>query len=237
MSRTCLAEAALLALTLAVATSAHAKDEEPTPAESAADEAARDIVGENFDDWDPRSVKSFATQNLRLQGGAGWVTLRNPTDDILVEGIGVNGHLHLGDTFFEFLSYYVPVRATLLSFEQTTVGGTTVTSFNDRQALLVESGLGLELWLWPKLIVLSGEGVLNFLSLTTEPVRRAEPALAREAIGGAVRGRATVQFNSIGVYGEYTQQLMMQDLTNGSNWESSQIFVGLTYHLGDKFDF
>jgi hypothetical protein len=75
------------------------------------------------------------------------------------------------------------------------------------------------------------------LSLTTEPVRRAEPALAREAIGGAVRGRATVQFNGIGVYGEYTQQLMMQDLTNGSNWESSQIFVGLTYHLGDKFDF
>jgi predicted porin len=68
------------------------------------------------------------------------------------------------------------------------------------------------------------------------PVRRAEPALAREALGGAVRGRATIQFGGIGIYGEYTHQLVMQDLTNGSNWEGSQIFVGATYHIGEKFD-
>jgi hypothetical protein len=228
---------AAVALAFAVATSTHAKDAEKSPEEMAADDKARAIAGESHDDWDPRSVKPFATQNLRLQGGAGLVSLRNPTDEILVEGFGVNGHLHAGDTFFEFLSYYVPVRATLLSFEQTTIGGTTVTSFNDRQALLAESGLGLEVWLWPKTVVLSGEGVVNFLSLSTQPVRRAEPALAREAVGGAVRARATVQFAGIGLYGEYTHQLVMQDLTNGSNWESSQIFVGATYHMGDKFDF
>jgi hypothetical protein len=82
----------------------------------------------------------------------------------------------------------------------------------------------------------SGEGVVNFLSLTTSPVVRAEPALTREAVGGAARGRVTLQFNGIGLYGEYTQQLVMQDLTNSTNWEGSQIFVGLTYHVGDKFD-
>jgi hypothetical protein len=231
-----LAQAAVIALAFAHP-AARAEEEERKPAEVAADQAAYDIERESIPDWDPNSVKPFAVQNLRLQGGAGWVTLRNPTDDILVEGIGVNGHLHAGDTILGFLSYYVPVRATLLSFEQTSVGGTTVTSFNKREALLGESGFGVEVWLWPGVVVLSGEGVVNFLSLTTVPVRRAEPALAREAVGGAVRGRATVQFGGIGVYGEYTQQLVMQDLTNGSNWEGSQIFVGATYHIGDKFDF
>jgi len=235
MSRTCLALLALLALTVS---SSVAANEEAFPAdEQAADAAARDIAGERVPEWDPRSVKPFATQNLRLQGGIGWISLKNPTDDILIEGIGLNGHLHLGDTFFEVLSYYVPVRATLMAFDQTSVAGTVVTSFNEREGLFIESGLGLEVWPWPKTIALSAEGVLNFMSVTTVPVRRAEPALAREAVGAAVRGRATIQFGGIGVYGEYTHQLLMRDLTNGSNWENTQIFVGATYHIGEKFDF
>jgi hypothetical protein len=233
MSRTCLALLALLAITVS---SAAAAKEEPLSEEQAADKAAEDIAREDIPKWDPRSVKPFATQNLRLQGGVGWITLKNPTDDILVEGIGVNGHLHGGDTFLELFSYYVPVRATVMFFDQTSVAGTVVTSFNERQGLFLESGLGLEVWPWPNTIALSVEGVVNFMSLTTVPVRRAEPALAREALGGAVRGRATIQFGGIGVYGEYTHQLVMQDLTNGSNWENTQIFVGATYHIGEKFD-
>jgi hypothetical protein len=233
MSRTLLAFTALLALTAAPTLRAGG---EPTPDEQAADKAAEAIASEDIPKWDPRSVKPFATQNLRLQGGVGWITLTNPTDDILIEGIGVNGHLHGGDTFLELVSYYVPVRATVMFFDQTSVGGTVVTSFNERQALFLESGLGLEVWPWPNTIALSAEGVVNFMSLTTVPVRRAEPALAREALGGAVRGRATIQFGGIGIYGEYTHQLVMQDLTNGSNWEGSQIFVGATYHIGEKFD-
>jgi hypothetical protein len=205
--------------------------------EDAADTAADVIAKEEPPKWDPRSVQPWATQNLRIQGGGGLLSLRNPTDDITVDGFGANVHAHAGDTFFQFLSYYVPVRATLMLFEETTVGGTAVTRFNDKQGLLFESGLGLEVWPWPGVISVAGEGVVNFMSLTTSPVVRAEPALTREAVGGAVRGRVTIQFNGIGLYGEYTRQLVMQDLENGTNWEGQQIFAGLTYHIGEKFDF
>jgi hypothetical protein len=218
------------------ATSARAEErDDPTPAERQADEQARAAVQSDLPAWDPDSVVPWATQNLRLQGGAGLVSLRNPTDRITLNSIGVNGHLHLGDTFWEIFSYYVPVRGTLLSFDAVEVDGTTIDNFNAREGLLVESGLGLEVWLWPKFLVLSVEGVGNFLSLTTQPVRRAEPALAREAVGGAVRGRATVQFEGLGLYAEYTQQLTMVDLTNNTTWEGNQIFVGVTYHAGGKF--
>lgn len=229
-----LALAAITALTFASTTRAK---EEAATAEEAADKAAEAITREDVPKWDPRSVKPLATQNLRLQGGVGWIALRNPTDEIVVEGIGAHAHVHAGDTFFELVSYYVPLRATVMFFDQTTVAGTTTTSFNDKQALFIESGFGLEVWPWPNTIALSAEGVVHYFGLTTTPVVRAEPALNREAVGGAVRGRATIQFNGIGVYGEYTHQLLLQDLTNGSNWEGSQIFVGLTYHLGEKFDF
>jgi hypothetical protein len=226
-----LALAALLASTCASSTRADTQDPE-----DAADAAADAIAREKPPAWDPSSVQPFATQNLRAQAGGGLVSLRNVTDGIIVDGYGANVHAHAGDTFFQFLSYYVPVRATMLFFEETTVGDTTVTRFNDKQGLLFESGLGVEVWPWPGVIAVSGEGVVNFLSLTTSPVVRAEPALTREAVGGAARGRVTLQFNGIGLYGEYTQQLVMQDLTNSTNWEGSQIFVGLTYHVGDKFD-
>lgn len=230
------ARVALLAMTAPLGASATARADD-TPEERAVDAAVEKIADEDPPKWDPRSVKPLATQNLRLQGGVGWISLRNPTDDILVEGIGANAHLHAGDTFFELVSYYVPLRATVMFFDQTTVGGVTTTSFNDKQALFVESGLGLEVWPWPGVIAISGEGVVHYFGLTTTPVVRAEPALNREAVGGAVRGRLTVQFNGIGVYGEYTHLLVLQDLTTGSNWEGSQIFVGLTYHIGEKFDF
>ena len=206
-----------------------------TPAEVSADKAVDAIVDQNPPDWDPSTVKPWATQNLRLQGGVGWISMYNPSDDITVEGFGVNGHLHVGDTFWELFSYYVPIRATLLAFDQVDVAGTTVTSFNDKQALFVESGLGLELWPWPNHIAVSVEGVANYFGLSAVPVRRAEPTLNREAVGAAARGRLTVQFGGLGVYGEYTQQLLLLDLTNGTNWDGSQIFVGLTYHLGNKF--
>jgi hypothetical protein len=208
-----------------------------TPADVAADEAASALEKESPPPWDPNTVKPWATQNLRLQGGVGWISMHNPTDDITVEGIGINGHVHAGDTFWELLSYYVPVRATLLAFDELDVAGTTVTSFNDKQALFVESGLGLEVWPWPNHIAISVEGVANYFGLAAVPVRRAEPTLNREAVGAAARGRLTIQFEGVGVYGEYTQQLLLQDLTNGTNWDGSQIFVGLTYHMGNKFQF
>jgi hypothetical protein len=136
MSRTCLILLALLACT--VSETAQAKDE-PTSDEAAVDEADDDIAREDVPKWEPRSVKPFATQNLRLQGGVGWTTLKNPTDDILVEGIGVNGHIHGGDTFLDLFSYDVPVRAPVMFIDQTSVGDTVVSSFNERQGLFLES--------------------------------------------------------------------------------------------------
>lgn len=213
------------------------KQADPGESDASLDEQVRKLANESPPDFDASSIKPWATQNLRLNGGIGYVSVANSgAEQVGVDAFGLQLHGHAGDTFVGFFSYYVPLRLTLLSFNAVRANGATVTNFNKKQGYFVESGLGVEIWPWPEVIALSVEGVGNFMTLLAAPVQRADYNLASEALGAAGRARLTLQVSGMGVFAEYQQQLLMQDLANGSGWRGFQAFVGLTYHLGGKFD-
>lgn len=225
----------VLAAALLLSTGAAAKDQSPTePDERDKRDSIEAIIKEPVPEFDKSSARPWVIPNIRLTGAGGVFQLQNNAD-VSLSGAHLGASAEIGDTYFGFIGYYVPVRVGLFSFDSVKKGSAIVDNFNDKQGVYLQAGAGLELWVWPEHLGLMVEGVYAVTSFATQPVLRDDFALVSDAGGPAVRARVLGQIIGIGVFVEAEQQLAGIDFATGDVWGGTLISAGLSYQIGDTF--
>lgn len=171
---------------------------------------------------------------LRIGVGLGGYTLTNDSAATTnLGGFGLSVWGHFGEKFFDFIGYYINLRATNLSFSEIESNGQVFSNYKSKQAANLDAGLGLELWVIPEWVSLSAEGSYQYLLIEAQPTNRNDYTLERSLTGAVGRARAAIHLGPLSIHGEYSKWLPMSDSNDNSSWEGWQAMFNLSYDYGE----
>lgn len=180
-------------------------------------------------------LEPWIKPNIRIGAGLGAFSLSNDGAAAAnLGGFGLSAWAHLGDKFFDFIGYYVSLRASIFGFDAIEANGQSFDNFNSKSALSFDGGFGLDVWVVPKWVSVSVEGAYQVLAIEALPVKRADYTISQEMTGIVGRARVALYAGPLGLHGEYSHWLPMSDANDSSSWGGYQATLNLSYAYGGK---
>jgi len=215
--------ASLLILSCALPTSSSAQ-------ETTSEESVEEILAAPPPSFEAR-YPTWLAPELSLGAGVGGYALSNPGGEgIDLSGAGLNVEALIGDRYFGFISYYVPLRLMLLRASGVTIGGEEIdyAEGSDQNALMLNTGLGVQVWVVPRFVFVSAEAGLNTLQTNIVGADIDSPRVEDRALMPSLRVRAGVRLKSVTIAGEYAQLRPGDSRDAMGQWSGRTIFFNVS---------
>lgn len=174
----------------------------------------------------------WLSPEVAVGGGGGWFSMRNPSGDgTALSGPGLNLEALLGDRYFGVISYYVPLRLTLLSASRVAVGDAPITYGEDstRSGSMINAGFGLKLWVVPKIAFGSADvGLTAFTSNVVDSGIEA-PSIEDRAWLPSLTTRAGVRIQSVMLAAAYTRCFAGKSQDGAGQWDGHAVFLNVSF--------